>query len=404
MKILIIQPWIKQGGAELISVYLSYELQRQGHEAPIVCAFINKKGMPNQVNLVEYLLPSPRISSLLARNRLAFFLLGPWVLFWLVWKNSNDVDILNPHNFPSSWIASIVGGIKRIPIVWTCNEPPERIPLRKILQLGFVDYLGWILASSWMDKFLIKKIDAIYVPSEMTSKQVRERYGRDADIIHIGLDAEFFQRSDESRMADHLDLRDKFILLTVGKLHPQKNQKVCIEALRHVVQHIPNAILLIAGNGPMEKRLRDIADAFNVKERIYFLGYLSGVDIRELYRSCDVNLFPAVNQSWGLTPFEALCLGKISIVSNDCGAAELISREDIGIVCEPTMEAIARSVLSLNANQEVYKGKALRGLQFVSKNLSWEIYAQKVLGIMRGIVVTPCGNSIENEVGEEALL
>jgi hypothetical protein len=38
MRVMIIQPWVRQGGAELISVHLAYELERQGHEAQIACS------------------------------------------------------------------------------------------------------------------------------------------------------------------------------------------------------------------------------------------------------------------------------------------------------------------------------------------------------------------------------
>ena len=124
MKIMIIQPWIKQGGAELISVHLAYELAKQGHKVQIVCLFVDLAGMPHHARHVCYVTPPTWLSDWLARSRLAFLFLGPFVLFNLVWKYAGDIDVLNPHNFPASWIAVMVGKLRRIPIVWTCNEPP----------------------------------------------------------------------------------------------------------------------------------------------------------------------------------------------------------------------------------------------------------------------------------------
>ena len=387
MRILIIQSWIKLGGAELISVEMAHELGNQGQEVAIAATFLDTGGMPNNATSVRYVVPAAWLQHILARSRLAFLLAGPWVLLALVWKYSRRVDVLNPHNFPSSWVAAIVGGLRRIPVIWTCNEPPEAPAWRDASRIGLADYMGWHIASSWLDKVMVKRIQRIYVPSERTRRQVQARYGREATVIRIGVDLKYYRR-EEATFPTELANEDggSFIMLAVGKLHPQKNQIVCLDALKLVLPHIPNAILVLAGDGPMSAQWRQHAASIGVDEHVRFLGRVPSARVGGLYRRSNVNLFPALNQSWGFTPFEALCSDRISIVSEECGAAELLRREGIGLVCAPTPEEFAESVRVVHDNPNVYRQKAIKGREFVLRHLTWKQYCMAFLDLAVGLI------------------
>lgn len=382
LNVLIIQPWIRQGGAELISVYLANELVEAGHTAPIACTFVDLAGMLDQARVVQYLIPPRWLSRLCQRSRLIFLLLGPWLLLALVWRHSKDIDVLNPHNFPASWVAVVVGALSRIPVVWTCNEAPERLPWGDALKVGLADFLGWLAASSWLDRFLVKRVAAIYVPSEKTKTQVRERYDRDAAVIHLGVDVQFFEKGDGVRVRERLGISDRFVLLTVGKLHPQKNQIVCLRALRELAGEIPEAVLLLVGDGPMLDEWRDLAVTWGLGDQVRFLGNQTNRATRDLYGACDLNLFSPINQSWGFTPFEALCAQRISVLSSDCGAAEVIGGQRVGVVSEPTSTAFAKNILRVYEHPAFYQEMAARGRDYVARSLTWGAYTENVLALL----------------------
>ena len=104
---------------------------------------------------------------------------------------------------------------------------------------------------------------------------------------------------------------------------------------------------------------------------------------RELYEICDLNLFPAVNQSWGLTPFEALAASRISVVSKDTGAAELLKSEDIGAICDPTADAFAERIVRVYQDPEAVLEMASRGRDYVIRNLTWGRYTDTVISIFQ---------------------
>lgn len=403
MRVLIIQPWIRHaGGAELISVHLANELLEAGHTAPIACTFVDLAGMPDQAHAVEYLIPPRWLSRLCQRSRLFFLLVGPWLLLALVWKHSRGIDVLNPHNFPASWVAALVGAVRRIPVLWTCNEVPERLHWRRALTVGLGDYLGWWVASRWIDRALVRLVDAIHVLSDQVKEEVGERYGRLPTVVHPGIDAEFFGGGSSRKPTAKYGLEGKFVLLCVGKLHPRKNQALCIEVLRRVLPEIPDALLVLVGDGPMKEAWRAHAEVCGVSEKVLFVPQASSEELRDLYAACSVNLLAATNESWGLPPFEALSGGRISVVSDDSGAADVLSREGIGVVCEATAETFAQHIRQVFERPAVYAEMAARGRTYVSQQLTWAHYTERVLGLMKGVRESSRKTTPEEAPVEEA--
>lgn len=386
MKILIVQPWIRLGGAELTSINLAYQLQQRGYRAPIACLFFDPEGLPKHAGLVEYLLPPPWISRLISRNRIAFLLFGPWILAGLVWKHSLDAAVINSHEFPTTWIGVLVGLIRRIPTVWTSYGPTRRFSAREIKFIGLPDWLGWLVASSYLDRVIVRHVSAIYVPSQRSKNQIRQRYSREPEILPPGIDAGFYGAGDGDSAIAEYGQQGKFLLLCVGKLHPQENQSVCIHALKHVLDVIPNASLIIAGGGPMARWLRQNAAEIGVEQHVHFIGHVSSAKVRDLYKACAIHLYPPVDESWGSTPFEALAAGKVSVVSDESGAAEVISQEGLGVVCEPTPRAFIRHIVDVYQNPAAYEWTARKGRDFVQRNLSWDAYADGFLKIVLRVV------------------
>lgn len=383
MKILIIHPWIRPGGAEQVCWHLAAQLEERGHSTKIASTFFDPDGLPEKAKDLDYALPPTWAAQLCRRSRTFFLIVGPWLLLALTWKHSRDADVLNPHNFPSAWIAAAVGALRKIPVVWTCNEPPERLNLRTGLKVGVADFLGWWLASSRLDRLFVKKVDTIHVLSERVRMDVARRYSRSAEIIPTPVDAPFWSGGKDKVVNQAFSFDHKFVLLSVGRLHPQKNQILGIEALEEVLPVVPNALLAIVGDGPSMQKLRNEAAIRDLEGHILFLPSVSDVTLRDLYGASSINLVCAINQSWGLTPFEALCAGTISVVSNETGASEVLSREGIGLVCQATSESFAQRILHVYHDPEFHNEIVQRGRDYVARNLTWHIFTDRLLDLMK---------------------
>jgi glycosyltransferase involved in cell wall biosynthesis len=360
---------------------LASELIELGEDVSVVALFVEPDGLPDECQRIPYVLPNHFFQEMCSRSKAAFFLLGPFILFWLLMRNAQGTDLLNPHNFPASWIAVLVGSLRGIPVLWTCNEPPTRISWKDAKSVGIGDFLGWWVASGPLDRLIVKQISAIHVLSEKTRQEVMDRYQRDSTVLRTGVDWEHLHPASRVDAVTKYALEDRFVLLTVGKLHPQKNQVLCLETLRDLVWRISNAVLLVVGEGPMLHELRNMARAMGIEQYVRFLGRVPLVDLCALYGASDTVLFPALNQSWGLTPFEALCARRVTVVCADSGAAEVLGTMGIGLVAEPTPSAFAACVMQIHERPGRFADMASAGRDYVVRNLTPRVFATRFLGL-----------------------
>jgi len=386
-------PWIKQGGAELIAVQTAYQLQRLGHKVRVAALFVDTSLMGEEAKKIKYVTLKPKIANFLKRNKFFLYFFGPFFLLWLVLRQAWWADILFPHSLPAYWIAPVVGRFCRKKVVWLCNEPPKR---RRISEVNFSDWLMWFVADSFLDRLFVQGIDRIIVYSNGIAQEVKRRYGKRATVVRLGIDFDFFSKSDKEeilKLKKKYHLNGKFVLLMVGKLHPQKKQRLGIEVLAKILPPIKNAVLFLVGEGPDKENLKMLAarDSFGMKsekskvgDRVIFAGFCPPEIVRAWYSLADLVLFPSVgqtamvSQSWGFVPFEALCQKKISIVSQGSGAAEILEKEKIGVVCRLGVEDYSKAVLDFFKNKKEYKKTVMKGFNYVKNNLPWERWGKEI--------------------------
>lgn len=113
-------------------------------------------------------------------------------------------------------------------------------------------------------------------------------------------------------------------LLYVGALQDIKGVDVLLRALPLLRERGRDVELQIAGTGPEESSLRSLADGLSVDEHVTWLGYVDHDELPELYRKCDVFVYPGViDEPFGRVVLEALASGT-PIVGSDVGSIDYI--------------------------------------------------------------------------------
>jgi len=120
---------------------------------------------------------------------------------------------------------------------------------------------------------------------------------------------------------------------SVGRLHANKQIDLAVMA----VAQIPNAVLVIAGSGPDESRLRRLAKGGNVR----FLGHVD--DVAPVYRALDTLVFTSLGEGFGLVVAEAASVGVPTVAVEGSRAEELATRLG-GTVVPRDPDAIARAI------------------------------------------------------------
>lgn len=136
------------------------------------------------------------------------------------------------------------------------------------------------------------------------------------------------------------------LLLGMGRLHTNKAHDVTLRAL----QHLPDAYLWIAGDGPDEAVLKSQAQDLGVADRVRFLGWRD--DAPSLYRSADLVLFPSRFEPLGNVVIQSWAHGVPVIAAKAAGPGALIRDGEDGFLIEiDDAEALAAKTKILLADK-----------------------------------------------------
>lgn len=128
------------------------------------------------------------------------------------------------------------------------------------------------------------------------------------------------------------NLQDKYVFLFVGRLAPEKNVSLLIEAYASLKDSRPDIALMIVGDGSEMNALKQ-----NVCEKkledVRFAGYVVFPDLIQYYKMADAFILPSNYEPWGLVVNEAMIMGLPVIVSDKVGCRkDLVIEEENGFV------------------------------------------------------------------------
>jgi glycosyltransferase involved in cell wall biosynthesis len=217
-----------------------------------------------------------------------------------IWRGG--FDTLIAYQSTASILAGVVGVIagSRFRVVHqTCTPAETPLPLRLMDRL--VGALG-LYSANIINSAATWAAFARY-PA---------RYRRSMILIEHGLNAPAPAHSrDATRTRFNLPPSSP-VLLNVGRLAAQKNQDVLIRALAC----LPQAHLVIAGNGPKHEAFHELAVTLGVDDRLHLLGALPAGDVADLYAAADLFVFPSTWETFGFAAVEAAMTGMPMVVAD----------------------------------------------------------------------------------------
>ncbi len=162
-------------------------------------------------------------------------------------------------------------------------------------------------------------------------------YGVDVPIhvLPTGLPADRLRRGTGARFRERHGIgAERPLLLYVGRVAHEKNIDFLLRVHARVLRERPDALLLIAGEGPAREPLARLARQAGIADSVRFVGYLDREsELADCYAAGDVFVFASRTETQGLVLLEAMAqgtavastaeLGTRSILAEDCGAVVL---------------------------------------------------------------------------------
>lgn len=129
-----------------------------------------------------------------------------------------------------------------------------------------------------------------------------------------------------------IDIKDKIVLLTAGRLAEQKDHITLLKAFSIVKQTYKNAVLFILGTGPLESILKKYIDHNNLTGSVFLSGFQTN-PYKWISKS-NVFVLSSIYEGFGNVIVEAMALGK-TVVSTNCpsGPDEILQNGTYGYLC-----------------------------------------------------------------------
>ena len=151
-------------------------------------------------------------------------------------------------------------------------------------------------------------------------------------------------------------------MIFAGRLSKEKGIEILLEA---ATQLPDNYHLLIAGSGPLEEKVRNLADK---KTNVHYLGYQSKQNVLSLIRGSDLLIQPSLEEGISSTLLEAMACGTCILASNIEGISEIVENNKNGLLVEPNnSEKLLNKILDLLPKKEKRLRMANEGLEIVKK-------------------------------------
>lgn len=289
----------------------------------------------------------------------ALFRLLPYL--WSLWRTAGRSELLHVmansgwswHLFaaPAIW----VGWLRRVPVV--------------------VNYRGgeaasFLAQSGTAIRWSMRRAAGLIVPSAFL-QQVFAAHGLRAEVVPNIVDLQRFRpQAAGSAAPPHL--------LVARNLEAIYDNASAVHALARVHLKHPLAELTLAGTGPEETRLRDLAAELGLAQRVHFSGRLGPEQMAALLRAATVSLNTSLVDNMPNSVLEALASG-VPVVSTHVGGVPFIVQDGVTALLVPPRdpEALAHAVLRLLDDPALAASLARAGLQ-EAQRYTWERVAPRL--------------------------
>lgn len=363
-----------------LNTYLTMRgMDRTAYEVELACApggklidLIRGEGMKVRLfkNLVQPLHP---LKDLLGLIDLTRFL------------RKQRYHIVHTHNSKAGFIGRLAARWAGVPIIvhtvhgfaFHDREPAWRQILFRNLER---------LASRWCDKM-------VFISQPLIDWALRERIARKEKIqkIYSGIELDHFEPvpdGEKKALKEAWGIREEApVVGIVSKLWEGKGHTILIHAFEGLKREIPEAVLVIAGEGYLRDELSDLVDRLGLKGSVLFTGFQ--MDVRRIIATFDVAVLPSFFEGMGRVLLEAMAMGKPVVASSVGGIPDLVHHGKTGFLVTPgSVSELKSGLLTLIRNKALAKEMGEEGRMRISEEFSAGRMAQSIEKLYRELLQT----------------
>lgn len=306
------------------------------------------------------------------------FFLGYALRLGLGLVSSDEVQAIicqSPYEgLAGAWIKGLAGRMgKKVVLITEAHgdweESPflyREVPLAKVYAALLNRIAGYVFRNS----------DMLRAISSFTRQKLeKSAQGKPIFVFPTYTDIELFLQPDGE--TEDAARESQPTVLFVGALAPVKGVQHLIEAMRKVREAVPQAILLIIGQGPYQGELSRRVEQFNLDGAVRFLAPLPQSELARYLKQGHLLVLPSLSEGLGRVLIEAMACGLPVVGTQVGGIPELIEEGVTGYLVSPgDPHALADRIVHLLTHPEEARRMGARGRDLVARAFSTERYVQ----------------------------
>lgn len=250
-----------------------------------------------------------------------------------------------------------------------------------------------VAAKKLVERAVYRRAGQLIVLSGAFRQMLVENYSVSPWLIRVlapGVDLAKFRPRAKQLARKRLGLGDcAFVVLSVRRLVPRTGISVLLGAWAQMDAPRDGRVLLIAGDGPMQERLRTLATQLGISENIRFLGRLTDQELSDYYNAASVTVVPSIElEGFGLTVLESLASGT-PVIGTDVGGLPEVLRPLDPSLAVPARDPEALAMRLTDAQSGRRPLPSADECRAYAEQFSWDCVAARTLDVYKGVLDPP---------------
>ncbi len=297
--------------------------------------------------------------------------------------NRAIADVMKKHGSEIIWYGATA------PLGWMAGHLKRQGARRQVgLTHGHEVWWSKVWPFSWVMKRICRNLDVITFLGKFTHHAMEPILGDKVHAVRIapGIAIDHFTPGVPSEaLLQSLGLREKKIIVSVGRLVHRKGQDRLIEALPQIIQEVPDVALLLVGEGPYKAHLEKLVTQLNLHDYVYFVGRVQYRELPDYLRLGAIFAMPSRSRFFGLEVeglgivyLEASSTGIPVLGGASGGAPDAVLDGVTGLVVDgDDVAAISAAAISLLLDPKRREQMAIAGREWAMSNWSWTMWGER---------------------------
>ena len=246
--------------------------------------------------------------------------------------------------------------------------------------------VGRLLAKAFT-RSQCRDVSGLIAPSD-PMREVLLAYGVTTPIhvLPTGLPEDRFKPGNGARFRAEQGLpTDRPLITYVGRVAHEKNIEFLVNVFAEVRQRVPNALLVIAGEGPAREPLRLLVARMGLSNSVRFVGYLDrNTALLDCYAAADVFVFASRTETQGLVLLEAMAQGTPVVSTAELGTKFVLQPGCGALIVPERVPEFAAGVAKVLQDKRLHDELSVRGRTF-AQTWSSRVLAQRLADLYRTV-------------------